>query len=205
MQDIVLVKTRDYLTFPIATWLGPLPNFEQCVHYHLLTLIRPVMESLHDGETASFAHTCHKCNTDSQIELVEFDSKIAAIMTRWLNLDPGLTKDDLSYCGRVMSGLDHLTDMAPNGVLACGLKTWRLNHSRTHGHLTFHISEMSSTKMSCLSFQDGTFGTSRTNSLQRKDEWNSCDTYYAQSFRGVLLAFHVFMFSFVYLCITRDG
>ncbi|KAJ5283221.1 hypothetical protein N7505_001201 [Penicillium chrysogenum] len=40
------------------------------------------MESLHDGETASFAHTCHKCNTDSQIELVEFDSKIAAIMTR---------------------------------------------------------------------------------------------------------------------------
>ncbi|CAG7949319.1 unnamed protein product [Penicillium nalgiovense] len=104
IQDIVLVKTRDYLTFPIITWLGPLPNLEQCAHYHLLTLIRPVMGSLHGGGTASFAHTCHKCNTDSQIELVGFDSKIAVIMTRWLNLGPGLTKDDLFWKSHVWLG-----------------------------------------------------------------------------------------------------
>lgn len=91
MQDIVLVRTRDQLIFDTSNWDDPC---EICTHFSLLRLITPIVESLHNGEKASFAHNCYLCNTDAQIEIGEFDSKIALIMTRWVNLGPGLTQED---------------------------------------------------------------------------------------------------------------
>ena len=109
MQDIVLLKTRDELIFrpghrPSS---GPLHSLEVCAHLDLLTLTIPVVKSLHDGEKASFAHTCYKCNTDSQIEIGEFDSKIALIMTRWVNLGPCLTTEDILWKAHVWSPRYH--------------------------------------------------------------------------------------------------
>lgn len=95
MQDILLVRARDDLIFRWSRWKSnPLYRVVPCIHHNLLRLISPIMEFLHDGEEASFAHTCHKYNTDSHIVIGEFDSKIAVIMTRWINLGPGLTKQD---------------------------------------------------------------------------------------------------------------
>lgn len=71
--------------------------FEICVHFGLPRFITPIVESLDNGEEASFAHNCHMCNTDSQIEIREFDSKIASIMTSWINLGSGLTREDLLW------------------------------------------------------------------------------------------------------------
>lgn len=99
MQDIVLVRTRDELIFRPAhrSTSDPLYSVEVCAHFDLLPLITPVVESLHDGEKASFTHTCYMCNTDSQIEIGEFDSNIALIMTIWVNLGPCLTKEVLLW------------------------------------------------------------------------------------------------------------
>lgn len=75
MQDIVLVRTRDELIFrQDRRGSDPLYIFEVCVHFNLFRLISPVVESLHNGEKVSFAHTCYQCNTDSHIEIGEFDS-----------------------------------------------------------------------------------------------------------------------------------
>lgn len=63
-------------------------TFEICVHADLHCKIK----SLHRGEKAS--STCPLCNTDCQIEIGEFDSKIAVVMTRWVSLGPVLTTED---------------------------------------------------------------------------------------------------------------
>lgn len=91
MQDIVLVRKRDeLLDFP-KIWMSK--SFKICVHCCLLEIITPLVESLHHGES-SFANTCHKCNLSVQIEIVDFGSKTALIMTRWVNLGSGLTPND---------------------------------------------------------------------------------------------------------------
>lgn len=99
MHDIVLVRTLDDLILdPGREWgSDPLYTLEVCAHCHLLTLITPIVEFLHYGEKTSIAYTCYKCNTDSKVEIGGFDSKIALIMTRWVNLGPGLAKDDLLW------------------------------------------------------------------------------------------------------------
>ncbi|CRL25341.1 Cyclin-like F-box [Penicillium camemberti] len=99
MHDIVLLRTRDELIFRPGrrSDSNPLYTLEVCAHFGLLTITTPVVESLHDGEKASFAHTCYRCNTDSQIEIGEFESKITLVMTRWVNLGPCLTKEDLLW------------------------------------------------------------------------------------------------------------
>lgn len=99
MQDIVLLRTRDELIFRPGrrSDSNPLYTLEVCAHFGLLTLTTPVVESLHDGEKASFTHTCYRCDTHSQIEIGEFESKITLVMTRWVNLGPCLTKEDLLW------------------------------------------------------------------------------------------------------------
>lgn len=89
MQDIVVVKTLDELP---NNWRSE--PFVICQHFGLRDFITPMVESLHNGQKASFAHNCHRCNTDSQIEISAFESKMALIMTRWVNLGPGLTDQD---------------------------------------------------------------------------------------------------------------
>ncbi|KAF3384694.1 hypothetical protein F1880_002085 [Penicillium rolfsii] len=52
------------------------------------------VKSLLRRQVASLTHNCGLCNTDSEIEIVGFDSQVALIMTRWTNLGPGLTQED---------------------------------------------------------------------------------------------------------------
>ncbi|CAG8890065.1 unnamed protein product [Penicillium egyptiacum] len=122
MPDIMLVGTPNNLIYSISAYWGPQCRYDPCPHTRAASsagrlyplpcdphsdpcphnlLVDP---SSHDGEKASFAHTCHECNTDTQIEIIEFDSKIAVIMKRWVNLGPGLTKDDLLWRNHVRFG-----------------------------------------------------------------------------------------------------
>lgn len=66
-----------------------------CIHYGPETVIRFV-KSLLRKQVASLTHNCGLCNTDSEIEIVGFDSQIhvALIVTRWTNSCPGLTQED---------------------------------------------------------------------------------------------------------------
>lgn len=95
MQDIVLIRTWDGLMDISKKWgQGDYPsNFFICAHNLLSQIMTSIMESSHHAET-SFANNCHECNTEVHIETVEFDSKIAFIMTRWMNLGLGLSQVD---------------------------------------------------------------------------------------------------------------
>lgn len=107
MQDIVLVNTLADLSFdpgskvPALGSANPIEFWEICVHHSFLRFIQPIVESISTEEMVSFAYTCRKCNTDSVIETGGFDSKIAVIMTRWVNLGPGLTRRDLLWTTHV--------------------------------------------------------------------------------------------------------
>ncbi|KAJ5148945.1 hypothetical protein N7448_000523 [Penicillium atrosanguineum] len=47
-----------------------------------------------DFEAPSSTCTCDKYSTDSRIEVCEYGSDLALVLTTWINLDPGLTLDD---------------------------------------------------------------------------------------------------------------
>ena len=48
-----------------------------------------------DGEKFPYsADTCNQCNTDFCIEVCEYGSHLALVLTTWINLGPGLTPDD---------------------------------------------------------------------------------------------------------------
>lgn len=72
-----------------------------------------IVEPLHHSE-ATFANTCHECNTDFQVKISEFDSKITFTMTRPVNLGLGLTQEDPIWEAHVflsMGSVDDLTEM----------------------------------------------------------------------------------------------
>ncbi|CRL30144.1 Cyclin-like F-box [Penicillium camemberti] len=106
MQDIVLVEELDDLIFRQGRsriHSDPLDNLMPCVDGFLLNFITPTVESLRNGGKASFTYNCQMCNTDIQIEIGEFDSKIAVVLTRWVNLGPGLTQDDILWNTQVIA------------------------------------------------------------------------------------------------------
>jgi len=41
------------------------------------------------------------CNTESRLEIAVIDAKVALIMTRWVNLGPGLTSDDILWTAHI--------------------------------------------------------------------------------------------------------
>ncbi|KAJ5835468.1 hypothetical protein N7447_001494 [Penicillium robsamsonii] len=45
-------------------------------------------------ETPSSTHTCDICAADSRIEVCEYGSDLALVLTTWINLGPSLTPDD---------------------------------------------------------------------------------------------------------------
>jgi hypothetical protein len=61
------------------------------------------MKSANDKEMVSVAFHCDKCNTDAQIEEFRFDSKTALVMTRWINLGQGRTKEDPLWKSRAQT------------------------------------------------------------------------------------------------------
>lgn len=107
MQDIVLVNsTRDELVIVLQSFSGSSTcPVRICIHYGVWTIISRV-ETLLERQKTSVTHKCRFCHTYSEIEIVEFDSKIALIVTRWINLGPGLTQEDLLWNLHVYAPVD---------------------------------------------------------------------------------------------------
>lgn len=92
LQDIFLFTEERYLTKkPFFLCFDPLVF---CLHDPVFRRKKAsFLNSLPTGST-SFGRVCHVCNTSSEIEFCEFDSRKALIITRWLNLGPGLDQQD---------------------------------------------------------------------------------------------------------------
>lgn len=68
-------------------------HYEICTHTSLESKAIDI-ESVYNGTRTSFSYTCPKCNTDSLIEFCRIDSRLALVMIRWINLGPGIHRDD---------------------------------------------------------------------------------------------------------------
>ncbi|KAJ5709894.1 hypothetical protein N7493_009486 [Penicillium malachiteum] len=67
---------------------GSLPT-----EYHSKSL-HPASEGSSGERCTDLTSTCEDCNTHYRAELIEFDSGVAFVLTRWINLGPGLSKED---------------------------------------------------------------------------------------------------------------
>ena len=69
-----------------------------CIHVSRLKhakLLDTVVKAYINGEKApNSTFSCDKCNTDCRIEVCEYGSDLALVLTTWINLGPGLTPDD---------------------------------------------------------------------------------------------------------------
>lgn len=69
-----------------------------CIHVkhlkHAKILNTVVNAYLNREKAPNSTFTCDKCNTDSRIEICEYGSDLALVITTWINLGPGLTPDD---------------------------------------------------------------------------------------------------------------
>lgn len=95
LQDIVLFSEWRFLIQKASRW-DPLIF---CQHRTVRHAITPVLRSLGTNETVSlddkeFHAHCSVCNTVCDIEFSDFESKKALIITRWVNLGPGLDEKD---------------------------------------------------------------------------------------------------------------
>lgn len=93
-QDILVGRTLDELILD-PNELNSDP-FEICPHFGPLGFT-PLKQFFDKKEDNSFAYNCHMCNTDYLVEITEFDFKLALIMTKWVNLGPCLTQEDLLW------------------------------------------------------------------------------------------------------------
>ncbi|KAJ6015971.1 hypothetical protein N7540_010562 [Penicillium herquei] len=101
MQDIVMVKCwKDlfYLTYPNRS---PIYAFRLCRHMRFYQYIALWVASFLRGEATneirSSEERCARCDVDYHVKAFEFDSHPTIIVTRWLNLGVGLTRDDPSW------------------------------------------------------------------------------------------------------------
>jgi hypothetical protein len=93
MQDIILF--RIWADSKIDSSSNHFQYFDICRHTSLKSRASD-LDSVYDGKEGFFSYTCPKFNTVSLIEICMLDSscKIALIMTRWVNLGPGLDRED---------------------------------------------------------------------------------------------------------------
>lgn len=109
MQDIILFDTwEDSKVVPES---NPICIYKICFHTRLSSTMSD-LDALKDGKDSHIDHICSRCNTVCVIEIlqvetesntesntepgykIEPESKIALIMTRWVNLGPGLDHED---------------------------------------------------------------------------------------------------------------
>ena len=102
MQDIILFdRWEDSKVVPES---NPISIYNICLHIKLSskisdldTLNAYLVHSSFLAGTRKDPHinyTCSRCNTVCLIEISPIESKIALIMTRWINLGPGLDHED---------------------------------------------------------------------------------------------------------------
>lgn len=69
-----------------------------CLHVRrneLASLINPIVKAYRAGENAPLStYTCGRCDTDFCIEICEYETESALIITKWFNLGASLSPDD---------------------------------------------------------------------------------------------------------------
>lgn len=93
MQDIVLYDLWQDSKVEYAPEAHPMWPFEICLHTPL-ELKASDIESVYNGERSSFSFTCPRCNTVSLIEFRRIDSRLALVMTRWIDVGTGILRED---------------------------------------------------------------------------------------------------------------
>ena len=107
MQDIALVDTIDDLIFDPDCQIetlddaNPVQLWKICCHMLFTSFLREDLECFRTDGDVWFSYTCQMCNLDCVYEIREFDSQIAVILTRWVNLGPGLTQKDPLWANHV--------------------------------------------------------------------------------------------------------
>jgi hypothetical protein len=96
-QDIISIDYQH------ANWLalgGSLANppamYRACVHnLHLSGPVELLLVSYRArGPMIPISKTCTRCNTEYQLELRENGDEVALVITKWINLGPGISPDD---------------------------------------------------------------------------------------------------------------
>lgn len=93
MQDILLYDIWEDSKIERNSNRDLLRLYEICQHASLESKASDI-NSLYHGRTTSFPYTCPKCNTVSVIEFCRIDYRLALVMTRWVNLGPGIRRED---------------------------------------------------------------------------------------------------------------
>lgn len=93
MQDIVLYDIWEDSKIQVDSRPYVIQLYEICSHTSLESKASDI-ESVYNGERDSFSYTCPKCNTVSLIKFRRIDSRLALVMTRWVNLGPGIHRED---------------------------------------------------------------------------------------------------------------
>ncbi|KAJ5611542.1 hypothetical protein N7528_008647 [Penicillium herquei] len=96
-QNIVLASTYEDLVTRMAAWSFRCarPLVAVCQRNIIQDLFTPLLVEGSSGEKyTDFTSTCEDCNTDYRAELIEFESGLAFVLTRWINLGSGLSKED---------------------------------------------------------------------------------------------------------------
>jgi hypothetical protein len=102
MQGVMFVhsSTAELLLYRMGGKSGGKPPCSMfiCAHVGYLQkakLLNTVVFAYLNGEKDPCStFTCNQCNTDSRIEVCEYGSHLALVLTKWINLGPGLTPDD---------------------------------------------------------------------------------------------------------------
>lgn len=96
MQDVLLLKTRaDFLQRLNSEGFELLKHtLEVCRHVGIRYLVKSALKSWHNGGRGFVEYDCQICNTDSHIEICDFNSWVALTITRWINLGRGINEAD---------------------------------------------------------------------------------------------------------------
>ena len=143
-QEIMSVSGhKQYLMYcnpraqPEKIGKSPLTMFI-CLHIHrkkLAGLINPIVKAYRAGKKApESTYTCGRCHTDFRIEMCEYGTELALIITKWFNLGDGLSPDDPRWkrhaesADRVHTGEVRQSPSDGNNSPESVLKMRRLGH-----------------------------------------------------------------------------
>lgn len=108
----VVLRTQEIMSVPghkqFLMYCNPRAQLEKirespltmfiCLHIHrkkLAGLINPIVKAYRAGKKApESTYTCGRCHTDFRIEMCEYGTELALIITKWFNLGDGLSPDD---------------------------------------------------------------------------------------------------------------
>lgn len=102
MQDIIVVERWEYL-FLRSSPHSRITQLMACRHLSVHTFIGSWIRTFMslEGEATDlimfYDRRCARCNVSYHIKLFESDSKPTIVLTRWLNIGVGVTKDDPAW------------------------------------------------------------------------------------------------------------